>query len=141
VADRPTEGFEQILRGQIEETGRPLNPTFKDVLSGWVDPTARAFFKPDGETITRRERTLVSVSSYYVAEGFMGALTPLAMLQWAIAMLTFLGLTDDELTHGFQGIEVDPWGELAELPAEAREEFGRALWHLGEGLAKAGLDG
>jgi hypothetical protein len=70
----------------------------------------------------------------------MGTLTPLAMVQWALAMLMFLAVTDDELEHGFHGIEVDPWGELRELPAEAREEFGRAVWHIGEAMKKAGLE-
>lgn len=141
MAARSTEGFEQILRDQIDQAGRPLNPVFEQVLDGWVDPTARDYEKPDGEIITARERTIFSTSSYYAAEGFMGTLTPLAMIQWSAAMLMFLALTDEEIRNGLYGVPADPWGELAELPEEARKEFGRALWHVDEAIKKAGLDG
>lgn len=136
----PDKAFEDILRRQVADEGRPLNPAFAEVFDGWIDPTARDFKKEDGEIIGRRERTLFSTVSYHAAEGLMGALTPFAMMQWTFAMLTFLAVTDDELEHGFHGIEVDTWGELRELPADAREEFGRAAWHIGEAMKKAGLE-
>lgn len=139
MSERETIGFERILSDQIADSGRPLHPTFARVLDGWIDPTARAYTRPDGEVIGARERTITSAAMHHAAEGLMGSLTPLAMIEWATAMLQFLSATDDELESGYHGIDIDPWGELRHLPREAREEFGRALWHIGEAMKITGL--
>jgi hypothetical protein len=133
--------YESILRDSMTESGRPLHPAFEHALDeNWVDATAADFEKENGEIMSARERTMMNAISYYTIEGFTSTLTPLGYLMLADAMLTFLSITEEEVEHGFQGVEADPWREVRRLPVKAREEFGRALWHVHEALKLMGLD-
>lgn len=130
----------QLIDELLADTApRPLHPTFAGLRDGWIDPTARDVTFDGGEALTARERTVMSSLSYHGAEGLMGALTPLAMAEWASTMLGFLSVTETELKEGYKGIDVDPWGEVAAIPEQARMEFRRASWHIDEALVLMGL--
>lgn len=121
---------DEMLAGRIAETGRPVHPSLAPwVEPGEVDPTARPFRKPNGEVISARERTMQSAISHHALESLTATLTPLGMIATLDALLGFLSPTNEELEHGYHGIPVDPWGEVAQLPADVREEIGRAGWH------------
>lgn len=112
--------YREMLRDQIASTGRPENPALRDLD---LDPSARPFVKEDGDVITAEERTLMARGGYHAVEGLHATLTPLAMFCQVDAMLTFLTCEPDE----------DPWGEASDaIDNVARDELGRAHWHLHE---------
>lgn len=136
-----TEHYGGALKALIGEKGRPLHPVFSRVYEGWVDPTARPrpTQPPLVGDISAEERSWMSVLAYYGAEGCAALLTPLGLALLAECALNYIAVSDEEVVHGYHGLEVDPWHEVRHVPAEAREQFARALWHIHEGLKAAGL--
>ena len=129
------------LKALMGEKGRPLHPALAGVWEGWVDPSARPSQPKGGSLpqITAEERSWMSVLGEYGAEGCAALLTPYGLALMAECALTYIALTNEELAHGYHGLEGDPWGEVRHVPAEARDQFARALWHINEGLLLAGL--
>jgi len=138
-----------LLRGHLEravqESGRPAHPdVVAPVLEGRLDPTARSSENRLGETISAELRSVESALAYYTVEGLFIAMTPLAMLAVAHAMLQCLSGDHGELPEGVSAASLDPWGELAPFQVllapeheehdhdrlTCGEECRRALWHL-----------
>lgn len=138
------EGFETILADMLAKSEHPIHPVLEPfVPRGKIDPTARTKVAVPGteeRNISARERTIHSVVAQHSIEGLTAMLTPLGMVVVVDALLQFMAVTDEELRDGFDGINVDPWDEIAQLAPDVRDEFRRAGWHFSWAL-EAMLEG
>ncbi len=132
------ESFEDMI-AEIVDGERPIHPTLAPYAQpGEVDPTARPLDQAPHRTISARERTITSIVSQHAIERLTATLTPLGMIVVIDALLGFLSPTDEELEHGYEGITVDPWGEVAQLHEDIRDEIRRAAWHFGWAIEALG---